>query len=850
LDFPGDMNLPFILSKIQGFKYLRADMHVRIVVNKMPFHQGALVLWYHPFEKEQNTPERYQSMMSWTGFPHETLNIMKGTTIEASAKFAAPFTHFDLNDPRDIGRFHLNVLSPLSTASTAGVVDLTVYTWFENIELSWPTGTDSLLQPQGVSGSSKVETPIQVATAPGMPSASQSSNAKTFGATSTSRTNVFGSPSVNDFETIITDANYLKTFEVSSTNHNGDIIAQFDASPYSFRIPYPNDATNFYVPKVSFISRMFQYTRMMLRFKFIFCMTEFHSCRLAFEFTPNKTAGYEKNNVYRKVVDVKGIEEFEFDVPFVLNRPFANLNEVTGLVTVRVVNTLVAPDSVAPTFEVLTFVSAVPNTAEFAFPIIGRNLYKSRMVAVKEVPKVFPQGIMDETQDGADDISTQTHLKGLHKFTTGEKNISSVLELCNRSILVSSMPSSLVGETQIISPYYIPDYVDFNGLEVDGVVDYISVFSQIFRFFAGSVDMTIVPLAQLGNNTVMTVALANDYIGDRFLTNAITKDDVNTLSYAPTNVINTRVDAAPTFTTPFYVPYLFSITGMVVDQTNISIGGYSPTFGYSVNFPDACNVYRAAGSDFQYASMIGVPALSYVTPGVEARVDHDWEHRSIYVATDAHGAPNLIGSYLPFSGASVIIGDSDIDYENPPTSVVGLSLGENGIHTPTTSFNNFGCALNIGPLSNFSKQLTRFADTPTPTWNDAVLNYYTHDDSEINVGVPTPFVTGSYHGDVVNMLFDGNTNYSVISDSPFVLIGFDYTYSSSLVGTQTRMSFTSSEGAMSMLRDSPGRHQVISNPPTNSGVLWLNVASSSPDFTVTKIHYICIDDMTVIPIPL
>jgi uncharacterized membrane protein len=65
------MNLPFVLNKIQGFKYMRADMHVRVVINKMPFHQGALILWYHPFENEQKTPERYQSMMSWTGFPHE-----------------------------------------------------------------------------------------------------------------------------------------------------------------------------------------------------------------------------------------------------------------------------------------------------------------------------------------------------------------------------------------------------------------------------------------------------------------------------------------------------------------------------------------------------------------------------------------------------------------------------------------------------------------------------------------------------------------------------------------------------------------------------------------------------------
>jgi hypothetical protein len=44
LNYPGDMSLPFILNKIEGFKYMRADMHVSIRVNKMPFHQGALIL--------------------------------------------------------------------------------------------------------------------------------------------------------------------------------------------------------------------------------------------------------------------------------------------------------------------------------------------------------------------------------------------------------------------------------------------------------------------------------------------------------------------------------------------------------------------------------------------------------------------------------------------------------------------------------------------------------------------------------------------------------------------------------------------------------------------------------------
>jgi hypothetical protein len=346
----------------------------------------------------------------------------------------------------------------------------------------------------------------------------------------------------------------------------------------------------------------------------------------------------------------------------------------------------------------------------------------------------------------------------------------------------------------------------------------------------------------------MTVALANDYIGDRFVNNAITKDDSTTLSYAPTNVINTRVDAAPTFTTPFYVPYLFSIVGLTVDQVNISTGGYSPTFGYSVNFPDACNVYRAAGSDFQYASMIGVPAMSYVTPiGVESRFDNDWQRRELLVDVDATGDPNLFGRYIPFSGSSVIIGDSDASaFESGP---IGISLGEDGLRSLTTSYTSLGCTLDIGIMTNFNKQLTSWSASTFSSVS--TLRYYTHDDSEIQIGAPTPFILGSYHEDVVNLTLDATSSFALSSDDPFEIIGFDYTYASAMVpGTVGRIALETSSTILPIVLDVIAHHRFIPHDPISSAILALQLPQhTAPFVNVTKIHYICIGDMDVSPIP-
>jgi hypothetical protein len=296
---------------------------------------------------------------------------------------------------------------------------------------------------------------------------------------------------------------------------------------------------------------------------------------------------------------------------------------------------------------------------------------------------------------------------------------------------------------------------------------------------------------------------------------------------------------------------LFSISGVVVNQANIAVGGYSPTFGYSVSFPDACNIYRAAGSDFQYASMIGVPALSYVTPiGVTSRVDEDWTMRHYDLGAQeigASGDPNLTGNFIPFSGHNVIIGDGSMGhgFEVP----MSISLGVDGLYTPIVTYDRDSVVLNIGPLVNFSRQLTMWTPFGVSIPPGGIF-YYTHDDSHLDIGVPSPFVLGSYHEDVVDLTLTSTDGYALSADDYFKIIGIDYSYANTIQIEDTGAIALIRDGVNILCHDTISSHSFFPHTALKSSILMLGVPHNASDITITKIHYISTADLIIDPFPV
>jgi len=128
-----------------------------------------------------------------------------------------------------------------------------------------------------------------------------------------------------------------------------------------------------------YLGTKFQLWRGSIIFKFKFVKTEFHSGRLSFDFNP-KTAGDIPRlvpdsvapYVYRDIVDIRTLTEYTVEIPYISDVPYCttdmsqtSLENYFGNLDVRVIDPLVAPDSVPSSIKILIEVS-LGKDAEFA----------------------------------------------------------------------------------------------------------------------------------------------------------------------------------------------------------------------------------------------------------------------------------------------------------------------------------------------------------------------------------------------------------------------------------------------------------------------------------------------------
>jgi hypothetical protein len=117
----------------------------------------------------------------------------------------------------------------------------------------------------------------------------------------------------------------------------------------------------FHYTPVGFLANMFQNWRGSLKFRFKFVKTEFHSGRLQFAFFPTDEIAsniLSPQYVNRHVVDVREFNEFTFEIPYIARRAWKDRAEITGVLSIRVVDALVAPSSVSSTVPILIEIAA------------------------------------------------------------------------------------------------------------------------------------------------------------------------------------------------------------------------------------------------------------------------------------------------------------------------------------------------------------------------------------------------------------------------------------------------------------------------------------------------------------
>lgn len=171
---------------------------------------------------------------------------------------------------------------------------------------------------------------------------------------------------------------YSRSFDYLVENDPDDQIFDFAINPYFGTIngnvtKGAKTLTVMTEHPVARISRLFTSYRGSIRIKFKLIKTQFHTGRLQFAFTPGKAAVLPTIAdilPLRQIVDITTTDEVVIECPYYFAADYLKTSQDLGRLTVRVVNQLKAPTTVAAGISILAFISfgddfelAMPNFA-------------------------------------------------------------------------------------------------------------------------------------------------------------------------------------------------------------------------------------------------------------------------------------------------------------------------------------------------------------------------------------------------------------------------------------------------------------------------------------------------------
>lgn len=131
-----------IKRKIDNYAFIRCDLHIKVMINASPFYYGALLVSFNPlvglYESAQIAAN---SLVPLSQRPNIVIYPQKSSGGEMVLPFVYPREWLDITSASDlqaIGRLHLDSFDVLRSAnSNVGTsVDIQIYAWAENVELS------------------------------------------------------------------------------------------------------------------------------------------------------------------------------------------------------------------------------------------------------------------------------------------------------------------------------------------------------------------------------------------------------------------------------------------------------------------------------------------------------------------------------------------------------------------------------------------------------------------------------------------------------------------------------------------------------------------------------------------
>jgi hypothetical protein len=165
LDLPVDLlSLPMYREKTRGFLNFRATVNLRFQANAQRFQQGRLFITYFP--QADLNPKKFdvvQPLTLATQLPRVDFDFATDSDVALSIPYVSPTLGYNqINQTGAMGTYRVRIYSPLVSPGGPAVVDWTLWAWFTDIELDFPTWT-----PQGNMGrQAKKSTPSEMEARP------------------------------------------------------------------------------------------------------------------------------------------------------------------------------------------------------------------------------------------------------------------------------------------------------------------------------------------------------------------------------------------------------------------------------------------------------------------------------------------------------------------------------------------------------------------------------------------------------------------------------------------------------------------------------------------------------------
>lgn len=166
---------------------------------------------------------------------------------------------------------------------------------------------------------------------------------------------------------------YLGTFDVTTTNQVGDVVASFPLNPN------PNtllQQANNIVPLLSYIASPFQYWTGSLNYKFVVVATSLQTCKMFAAISygsytnPTSVSPSVITSQYGEAFEInQGSNQIEITVPYNSTTPVKHIpngwapssTDTLGMMNIIVLNKLVAPNNTPTTIHINVFISGGPD---------------------------------------------------------------------------------------------------------------------------------------------------------------------------------------------------------------------------------------------------------------------------------------------------------------------------------------------------------------------------------------------------------------------------------------------------------------------------------------------------------